>query len=135
MKKILFTLLTFLVFGIGAYAQQANPNAPEITFDKTTHDYGKIEKGSEGVCTFTFKNTGTEPLILTNVAPSCGCTSPEWTKEPVLKGKTGVIKVKYNTQSVSPFSKYISVQSNAKNGTIQLNIKGEVVEKATASAK
>jgi len=107
---------------------QENPNAPEITLDKTVHDYGTIKKDANGSCEFTFKNTGKEPLVLSNVKSSCGCTVPSWSKDPILPGKSGVIKVVYDTKKVGPISKTITVMSNAKTNPIVLSIKGTVIE-------
>jgi hypothetical protein len=71
--------------------------------------------------------------LLTKVRASCGCTTPSWPKEPIKSGKTGTIKVKYNTRIKGNFSKSIRVYSNAKNSPILLRIKGQVTENATAS--
>lgn len=139
MKKVLVTLgisllMTFAVSAQNAAPQAAaNPNAPGITFEKTTHDYGTIAKGGDGTCEFKFKNTGVEPLILSNVVSSCGCTVPEWPHEPILKGKTASIKVKYNTDRIGPINKTITVMSNAKEASIQLRITGSVVDNTNAN--
>ena len=135
MKKILLASLLAL-FSIGiANAQnttpaandQANDNGPKIEFANTTHDYGEIKKGGDGNCEFTFTNTGNEPLILSNVRASCGCTTPSWTKEPVMPGRTGVIKVRYNTNNIGGFSKRVTVNSNSvTTPTVTLTIKGTV---------
>lgn len=137
MKRVLVTLGASLILAFAATAQNAapvtqpadNPNAPVITFEKTTHDYGTIIKGGDGTCEFKFKNTGVEPLILSNAQASCGCTVPEWPREPILKGKTAAIKVKYDSNRLGPINKTITVTSNAKNGPVQLRIIGSVVEK------
>ena len=73
-----------------------------------------------------FKNTGKEPLIITNAAASCGCTTPEWTKEPILPGKKGFVKATYNAASMGSFNKAVNVSSNAKKANVTLYIKGEV---------
>jgi hypothetical protein len=111
-----------------AVKQVDNPNAPDIKFDTEVHDYGTIQKGADGNCTFTFKNTGKEPLILSNARGSCGCTVPTWSKDPVLPGKTGEIKVHYDTNRIGTFGKQVTVTSNAKTATVVLNIKGNVME-------
>ncbi len=98
----------------------------DIKFDKLIHDYGTIKQGADGNCEFKFTNTGKEPLILGNCQGSCGCTVPNCPKEPILPGKTGVIKVHYDTKRVGPINKSVSVQSNAKTGTLTLQIKGTV---------
>jgi len=134
MKKVLVTLGVSMLMTFAALAQDAtpppaeNPNAPVITFEKTTHDYGTVTKGGDGTCEFKFKNNGIEPLILSNVSSSCGCTVPEWPREPILKGKSAAVKVKYDTNRVGPINKTITVMSNAKVASIQLKIIGSVVE-------
>lgn len=132
MKKLL-VLSFFVALAFGAVkaqnnqSQQAPTNGPKIEFSKLEHNYGQIEKGGDGNCEFTFTNNGTEPLILSNVRASCGCTTPSWTKEPVMPGKSGVIKVKYNTNNVGGFTKTITVTSNAvDNPRVVLKIKGNV---------
>ena len=107
-------------------ALSSTADSAVISFTETLHDYGTINKGSEGTYVFTFKNTGNIPLVLTNVRSSCGCTTPSWPKEPIAPGATGEIKVKYNTNSVGGFQKTITVFSNAK--TEVLTIKGSVKE-------
>lgn len=128
MKKLLFTL-SLVAFGSWAMAQteaSTNPNAPQITFTQTVIDYGTIDKGSDGVRTFTFTNTGNEPLIVTNTKGSCGCTVPTKPTDPIAPGATGEIKVKYDTNRVGPFTKTVTVTSNAETPTVQLRIKGTV---------
>jgi hypothetical protein len=134
MKKVLVSIGVSLMMTFAAFAQNAttqpavNPNAPVITFEKTTHDYGTVTKGGDGTCEFKFKNTGVEPLILSNVSSSCGCTVPEWPREPILKGKSASVKVKYDTNRIGQINKTITVMSNAKEGSIQLKIIGSVVD-------
>ncbi len=103
-----------------------NPNAPEITFVSEIHDYGTIKQGADGSCEFKFKNTGKDPLIISNARGSCGCTVPTWPKEPIMKGQTGVVKVHYDTNRIGAFTKTITLNSNAKTDTRVLTIKGVV---------
>lgn len=103
-----------------------NPNAAEITFENETHDYGTIKQGANGDCEFKFKNTGKEPLIISNARGSCGCTVPTFPKEPIMKGQTAVIKVHYDTKRVGAFTKTVTIESNAKTATKVLTIKGLV---------
>jgi hypothetical protein len=103
-----------------------NPNAAEITFETELHDYGTIPQGADGTCEFKFKNTGKEPLIITNARGSCGCTVPTYPKEPIAKGQTAVIKVHYDTKRVGAFTKTVTINSNAKSDTKVLTIKGLV---------
>jgi hypothetical protein len=110
-----------------------NPNAPEISFDNTVHDYGTMVQGADGACEFKFKNTGKEPLILSKPISSCGCTVPTWPQEPILPGKSDVIKVTYNTNNIGPINKTVTVYSNAKTNRVVLSIKGQVVAKPTST--
>ena len=139
MKKVLVTLTVSFMMAFASIAQNAapqpavNPNAPGISFDKTVHDYGTVTKGGDGTCEFTFKNNGIEPLILSNVTSSCGCTVPEWPREPILKGKSASIKVKYDTNRIGPINKTVTVMSNAKDASVQLRITGNVIEGTTGA--
>lgn len=123
MKKILAGL-----FMTGALAFAS---AQTISFDKTTFDYGNVKAGADGHRFFTVKNTGDKPLIISEVKPSCGCTTPEWSKDPILPGKTAQIKVGYNTGIKGAFNKLIEVYSNdpANNRSV-LYIKGNVEDVA-----
>jgi hypothetical protein len=105
----------------------------KIEFTSDTIDYGTIEKGADGVRVFTFKNTGDAPLIISRVKSSCGCTVPKKPEEPIMPGKTGEIKVKYDTNRVMPFRKTITVTSNAETPTVALKIKGLVVDSSKKS--
>lgn len=102
---------------------------PEFKFDKETYDFGKIPQGKPVSVDFKFTNVGEEPIIITNVESTCGCTVPEYTKTPIKKGESGVIKVTYNAAAAMPFSKAITIKSNAKTPVKSLYIKGEVVTK------
>ncbi|MBM3403444.1 MAG: DUF1573 domain-containing protein [Bacteroidetes bacterium] len=134
MKRLL-SIVTILVFSLGAFAQDNLENAkdtangPLIKFEKIVHDYGKMYQGADGNADFWFTNTGNEPLILSKPASSCGCTVPTWPKEPLLPGKKETIKVTYNTNGIGVFNKTITVTSNAKNSRVVLTIKGEVMAK------
>jgi len=131
MKKLVISIsliiATFSLAIAQAEAPAQNPNAPEITFEKVVHDYGTIYKGDDGIYDFTFTNTGKEPLILSNVRSSCGCTVPSWPREPILPGKSAAIKVKYNTDRPGIINKNVTVNSNARTSTVVLSIKGNVV--------
>jgi hypothetical protein len=139
MKKIVFSfvLLMFTAFIVNAQDATSqppvNPNAPEISFEKTVHDYGSIVQGSDGTCEFKFKNIGKEPLILSRPQSSCGCTVPTWPSEPILPGKSEVIKVTYNTNNIGGINKTVTVTSNAKTSRIVLQIKGTVTAKPAAT--
>lgn len=128
MKSIRIFFLFLLLPGLGLSAQKTNTRS-EIVFENTRYDYGEILVGSPGRCEFKFRNNGKLPLVLTNVQASCGCTVPQWSKEPVQAGKTGVIKIKYNTRIPGTFLKTITVSSTAKNSMVVLSIKGKVTLK------
>ena len=134
MKKIFASILFIGILSFSAFSQeeiktnQDSENIPEIYFENTTHNYGEIKYNSDGTCEFTFKNTGKEPLLLTNVKASCGCTTPTWPKQPRESGKEGTIVVKYNTKIKGAFTKSIRVYSNAKTNLITLKITGTVVD-------
>ena len=110
MKKILMSA-AIVVAGL---VIADNAAAQEIKFKKETHDYGTVKYDGNGEGAFEFKNTGKAPLIISNAQGSCGCTVPEWPKEPIAPGKSAVIKVKYDTKRPGPINKTITVTSNAK---------------------
>ncbi|MBC9813111.1 DUF1573 domain-containing protein [Crocinitomicaceae bacterium CZZ-1] len=130
MKKVLFSMvMTFMAaFAVNTVvAQEVGADGPKIEFKKDTHDYGDIKYAADGTCTFEFKNTGNAPLIISNAKGSCGCTVPEWTKEPINPGKTGVITVKYDTKRPGAINKSVTITSNAVNEPNKvLRIKGNV---------
>lgn len=134
MKKIsvLLAWVVICTFSLSliSMAQDASGNGPKISFDKETHDYGTFYVNGDGNCVFTFTNTGNEPLILSNVKAGCGCTVPDWPKEPILPGKSSTIKVKYTTVNrPHKINKSIVVTSNAiDKPTVVLRIVGEIIE-------
>jgi hypothetical protein len=118
-----------------AQVAPANPNAPDLKFKTEKHDFGTVAEGPQAKFDFEFTNTGKEPLILSNVQASCGCTTPEWPKEPILPGKTAKITAIYNTQGrPGSFTKSITVTSNAKNPTSVLMISGNVAAAPATTA-
>jgi len=104
MKSILLVLCSFVSFVL--------VSAQKISFDKTTIDYGKIGKYSDGERVFVVTNKGDKPLIITSIKASCGCTTPKWDKKPILPGKTAKIEVGYDTKIQGEFKKLIEVYSN-----------------------
>lgn len=101
-----------------------------ITFTKETHEFGNVEEGKQAIHEFEFTNTGKSPVIISNVSASCGCTTPFWTKDPVLPGKKGKITASYNSAGrPGAFHKTVTVTSNAEPATKVLTIKGAVVPK------
>lgn len=126
MKKL---FATFALMGITALA-----SAQTISFNETTHDYGVVSPKSDGNTFFLVKNTGDKPLVISRVQPSCGCTTPDFSKEPILPGKTGKINVHYAVDThPGTFLKSIEVYSNdPQNSRSIIYIKGNV--DATAPA-
>lgn len=103
-----------------------------MKFKEDVHDFGTIAEGKPAEFEFRFRNTGKEPILISDVRPACSCTTPNWTKEPVLPGKTGVVKASYGTQGrPGHFDKTVTVVSNA--GTKVLTIKGTVQGSAPAA--
>jgi hypothetical protein len=127
----IFTAITFLILILFQQRADAQQLA-DIKFEKMDYNFGKIkEEGGPATFNFKFTNTGNIPLILQHVEASCGCTTPEWSKEPVLPGKAGFIKVSYNPE-MRPgiFTKSITVGANIPKSPVVLTITGEVIPKA-----
>lgn len=130
MKSLFLTLSTVLAFTLGVYAQETPATSKaEIEFEEETHDFGNLKQyDDQGATTeFKFTNTGTEPLIISNAKGSCGCTVPEWPREPIGPGKTASIRVKYDSKRVGPINKSVTITSNASNApTKVIRIKGNI---------
>lgn len=135
MKNILFLLVlfsfSFATAGIGQTVQA------KIDFETLEHDFGSFkEEAGPQTYSFKFVNNGASPLILNNVRASCGCTTPQWTKEPVAPGREGFIKVSYDPRNrPGPFNKTVTVSSNAENATVVLRIKGAVEQREKTLAE
>lgn len=136
MKKLFITLFVLAVGVVAVNAQ--DKNGAQFKFSETIHDFGTIPEGPQATYYFEFTNEGNEPLLIQDATASCGCTKPEVPRQPILPGKSGKIKVTYNTQGrVGPFNKEIFIQSNAVNNgegkeRFELFIKG-TVKSATES--
>ncbi|MFN3841014.1 MAG: DUF1573 domain-containing protein [Cyclobacteriaceae bacterium] len=128
MKRLLILALTVaLVFPVAAQSQKEK--GPVLTLEKTSHDFGDIQQGDVVEHVFKFTNTGNEPLIITNVQASCGCTTPQWTKEPIMPGGKGEIKVGFNSAGrMGMQSKSLPVISNAINDVV-INFSTNVLTK------
>lgn len=116
-----------------------DPNAADIKFESEVIDFGTIEWDANGLREFKFTNAGKSPLTITSVSGECGCTAttidgkPGWPQEPILPGKSGVIKVKYDTKREGRFEKNVTVTSNSKYSTKKIRIKGEIKAKPVAT--
>lgn len=111
MKKIIFGISAVCLFLV-AGTTRVNAQGPKLTATTLTVDYGDVSYGGDGTREFKFTNTGTEPLIITNAKGSCGCTVPEWPKEPIRAGETGIIKIKYDTKRAGAISKTVTITTN-----------------------
>ncbi len=123
-----FTFLSVLfVFSLDSHAQG------KLEFKKDMHEFGVVAEGTQANFDFEFINTGNAPVVISNVSASCGCTTPFWTKEPVLPGKKGKVTASYNSNGrPGVFHKTVTVTSNAQNAQLVLTIKGTVQPKAAA---
>lgn len=128
MNKTLFVLMTLVMGFSYAMAQ----TTAEMKFDKTTHNFGTFSEESPVVTgTFTFTNIGDAPLVIHQAIASCGCTVPEYTKEPIMPGKKGTLKVTYNGTGKYPghFKKSITLRTNAKTEIVRLYVEGDMTAK------
>ncbi|MGZ3754456.1 MAG: DUF1573 domain-containing protein [Mucilaginibacter sp.] len=132
MKKLM--LLCAVVLGLAFTASAQDSQKAEFKFNEEKHDFGKVPQNKPVTTLFTFTNIGEEPLILTEVKPTCGCTIADYTKTPVKKGDQGSIKITYNAAVVGAFNKTIIVTSNARTPQKYLNIVGEVTAAPAAGA-
>lgn len=126
MRKIAFILLTLCLSASVAVAQK---KVAKPVFNKIVHDFGKVKESAGPVKTiFTFVNKGNAPFIINRVQTTCGCTTPTYSKEPVLPGKQGSIEVSYSTAGrPGAIKRQISIYSNVTDTVYTLNIRGEVV--------
>lgn len=129
MKTIFSLFVAFFVFVAVGYAQKG-----VMKFAQETHDFGKVEQGKPVTHVFEFKNTGTDPVVINDAQASCGCTKPNWTREPIMPGKVGTVSATFNAASAGPFNKTVTVTSNAEAGQAVLILKGEVVAQKEAAA-
>lgn len=126
MKKLLIAIA--FIFGV-TLATKAQTKPAEFKFEQETHDFGKVVLGKPVSFDYKFTNIGDQPLIITKVEPTCGCTVPKFTNVPIKKGETGTISITYNPAGAAmPFNKAITVSSNAKTPVKVLYFKGENVE-------
>ncbi len=129
MKKSILSILMLIIAGITttAMAQEIVQGAA-IVFDEDIHDYGDVPHGGNGTFAFVFKNTGSEPLLISNAKGSCGCTVPTWPKEPIAPGASASIDVTYDTQRVGAINKSVTIMSNAVNDPVKvIQIAGTVL--------
>jgi hypothetical protein len=140
MKKLVMSFSLLCAVALGVKAQETkqaempavNVNASEFKFEAEEHDFGKIKQGESVTYEFKFKNIGKEPLIISEAHGSCGCTQPIYPKEPIMKGKDGIIKVTFNSAGKMGIQdKTVTITSNSKTPSKILHIKGTVEAPAT----
>jgi hypothetical protein len=135
MKRILLTLICAMGAAIASYAQPTSsapddPNAPKMTFTADVYNFDTIMQGDTVKYTFTFKNTGKSPLLITEALVGCGCTQPTFSKAPIAPGKTGTIYVEFRSAGKMGYQdKTVTVKSNNGSGDVVLHLKGTVIPK------
>ncbi|RYU74786.1 DUF1573 domain-containing protein, partial [Hymenobacter persicinus] len=132
MKKALVLALSLSLAGFAAQAQstavkpanaQEKVVGPQIQFDEMKYEFPAIKQGDVVEHTFKFKNVGTQPLVISNIGVSCGCTTPEWTKDPVMPGKTGTISAKFNSAGkMGMQNKVLTIESNSVGGNAMVSL-------------
>lgn len=121
--------LTLLALGIlCAFCAVALHSGAIFHWSETSFDFGKIQAGKPVTHEFTFTNQGGEPLIISNVKASCGCTVAEYSKEPIEPGSQGYVKTTYNAANPGVFAKTVTITANTQDGTVLLTLKGEVTK-------
>jgi hypothetical protein len=138
MKKFVLSAIAIAAFTFAASAQEkaAKPapapaasqtgNMAAFKWNDTTHDFGKIPQGKPVTYEFKFTNVGKAPLVISQAQAGCGCTTPDYSKEPVAPGKTGSVKATFNAAAVGVFNKSVTVTANVEGGSTYLILKGEV---------
>jgi hypothetical protein len=122
-----FFLGLAILISLNVLAQQP------VKFNQTKHSFGKVKFNVPAATSFTFTNTSTKPVVIETATASCGCTTPEYPKTPIMAGKTGTIKVAFNAATVGPFNKTVTVKLANVNEPIVLTIDGEVAPAATTA--
>ena len=150
MKRLIIVAIAILLTG-GAFAQTAkttakdskatttaapkpatpaaNVTGAEISFEKKTIDYGTLKVGDVRTVEMVYTNVGKKPLLLENVTTNCDCTEVEWSRKPLMPGKSDVIKVTYTAKNPGLISKWVTVMSNAETDRVILKTSGKVEEK------
>ncbi len=135
MKSLsLFLVLSCVSLLVGAQ-DSGTQSGPAITWEKPAHDFGDIVQGEKVEYTFKFSNTGTQPLVITNVEVTCGCTTPKgWPRDPIMPGSKGDLTVAFNsTGKIGKQNKVVTVTSNATGASNQVMISVNVLEKKEAN--
>lgn len=132
MKKYLLAVMICVVAAsvVNGQATASKVSGPVITWEKNTHDFGDITQSEKVEQTFAFTNTGNEPLIITNIQVTCGCTAPKWSRDPIAPGAKSEITIAFNPAGkMGKQNKVITVVSNATNDDNKITFTANVVEK------
>lgn len=106
---------------------QVEYNQPIITFDSLSHDFGTIVEGEQVVCYFDYENTGVADLIVSSVEASCGCTTPDWSKEPLKPGDRKSLQIIFDATGRSGVQrKVVTVKTNASNSVVKITLKANI---------
>lgn len=131
MKK-LFGFFAFIALVANLNAQTSAPapaTGPKMQIESLVVDYGTIAQNSDPLRKVSFKNVGTEPLIIKNAYGSCGCTVPNYKHEPIAPGETSEIEIRYATDRIGAIAKTVTIQTNEGDQPIVIQVKGNVLEK------
>ena len=136
MKLIKFLVLG-LALGLMSFSSVSTSNHPientvipsKIVWENEVVEVGQIPQGTPKIIEFEFKNSSDKSVIITNVKPACGCTTADYSKEPISPGKSGFVKAKYNATALGSFTKTVTVTTNLDETPKVLTFKGTVVEK------
>jgi len=136
--KTIATLMLFMFIGaqfVNAQDQAAQTEEKTYTWNETTHDFGKLAQNDPATVTFSVKNNGTSPMIITSARSSCGCTVAKYTKEPIKPDETGIVTATYNSARVGSFNKTVTVKFDGSATSEVLRIKGTVERKPVEEPK
>jgi hypothetical protein len=132
MKKLFLLVVVAAGFALTSNAQPVtstmnDPSAPVMTFETDSMNFGSVPAGEKVVREFKFKNTGKTPLVISSATGSCSCTVPKFPTEPIAPGKTGVIRVEFNSAGKAGYQdKTATIESNNRDGSVILHLKGTV---------
>ncbi len=124
-----------LLIGLVAFTSLSAQVKNDISFASTTHNFGKIKQNSPVTYVFTFTNNMSKPAVIEFVNADCGCTTPEYSKDPILKGKSSKIKVTYDAATMGTFKKNINIKFVHAQMPFVLTINGEVIPAGKSSGK
>lgn len=132
---VLFLSILYGCFSVNGQTTQGPKNGPVILFAEQSHDFGDIVQGQKVAFVFKYKNTGTEPLIVSEVITTCGCTATQWYKSPLAPGKEAELSVTFNSDGkMGRQNKVITILSNATNNASTVSIVCNVIPSTTNSA-